>query len=109
MPLKLQEVILKPEGDSKEHRPTLTKWKTEPMVRIHSIRATVKEILQVSKALDVVKVGIVGEPSTGKTTLAKVLAHLIHKMSEIPWAVRVFGEEEFLNMRQTLESLEPAN
>jgi hypothetical protein len=83
------------------------------MIRTHSIRATVIEILQVSKALDVVKVGIVGEPSTGKTTLAKVLAHLIHKMSmdmdEIPFAVKVFGEDEFLNMKETLEALEPVN
>lgn len=109
MPLELQEVLLPQEVDAKEHRPTLTKWKTEPMIRVHSVRATVKEILQVSKALDVVKVGIVGEPSTGKTTLAKVIAHLVHKMSELPWAVRVFGEEEFLNMQKTLEALEPAN
>lgn len=109
MPLQVQEVFVNSKPDSKEHRPTVTKWKGEPMIRIHSIRATVKEIIQVSKALDVVKVGIVGEPSTGKTTLAKLLAHLIHKMSDIPWAIRVFGEDEFLNMQRTLAALDPAN
>lgn len=109
MPIEVLEKILVKKEEGKEHRPTVTKWKNEPMIRVHSIRATVKEILQVSKALDVVKVGIVGEPSTGKTTLAKLIAHLVHKMSDIPWAVRVFGEEEFLNMQRTLESLDPAN
>lgn len=63
--------------------------------------------------MDVVKIGIIGEPSTGKTTLAETLQHLIHKMSEemgyIHWTPRVFSEEEFLNLKKTLESLEPAN
>ena len=108
--LERQEIVLEPqETTTKENKPTLTKWKGEPMIRVHSIKATVKEILQVSKALDVVKVGIVGEPSTGKTTLAKLLAHLVHKVSDVPFAVRVFGEEEFLNMKQTLADLKPAN
>lgn len=92
-----------------DHLPKLIKWKTEPMIRNHSIKATIKEILQVSKVLDVVKVGIVGEPATGKTTLAKTLAHLIHKTSEVPFAVRVFGEDEFLNLQKTLDDLAPAN
>ena len=79
------------------------------MIRVHSIMATVKEILQVAAALDVVKIGIVGEPSTGKTSLALLLAHLIHKMSDTPFAFRILGENEFLNMGATLNSLEPAN
>src|SRR3989304_2227762 len=99
MPIEILEKQLVVQGEAKEHRPTVTKWKGEPMIRVHSIRATVKEILQVSKALDVVKVGIVGEPATGKTTLAKVLAHLVHKMSDIPWAVRVFGISDILCTR----------
>lgn len=106
---QLEVVPITQEEATKDHRPTITKWKGEPMIRIHSLRATVKEILQVAKALDVVKIGIIGEPSTGKTTLALLLAHLIHKMSDIPWAVRNFGEEEFLDMKGTLEKLEPAN
>ena len=115
--IETEEIL--PLGDSleskKEHRPTITKWKGEPMIRVHSLKATVKEILQVAKVLDVVKVGIVGDPSSGKTTLAMVLAHLIHTMSmkeefgSIPFAFRVFGEEEFLNLKETLNSLEPVN
>lgn len=110
-----QEVsVLEPESKSGDrHRPALIKWKNETIIRPHSLRATVNEILNVSKALDVVKIGIIGEPSTGKTTLAETLQHLIHKMSDqmgyIHWTPRVFGEEEFLNLKATLEKLEPAN
>lgn len=103
------------EESKKDHRPTITKWKGEPMIRIHSLKATVKEILQVAKVLDVVKVGIVGDPSTGKTTLAMTLGHLIHTMSskpefgQIPFAFRVFAEDEFLHLKETLNALEPVN
>lgn len=109
-----QEVTFEEKTDTpKDHRPIITKWKGEPMIRVHSIRATIKEILQVAKALDVVKIGIIGDPSTGKTTLAMVLAHLLHELSmkldSVPFAFRVFGEEEFLHLKETLAALEPTN
>jgi len=110
MRIRQQEVTVEREDVNQEiHKKVILEWKKEPMIRVHSVRATVKEILQTAHALQVVKVGIVGEPSTGKTTLAKTLAHLIHKMSEIPFAVRVFGKDEFLNMEKTLQGLTPAN
>jgi len=110
MPIKQVEVSLESgDADKEIHKSVILEWKKEPMIRVHSIRATVKEILQTAHALDVVKIGIVGEPSTGKTTLAKLLAHLVHKMSDIPFAVRVFGKDEFLNMEKTLQGLTPAN
>lgn len=94
-------------------KPTMTTWKKASMMRAHSLRATVNEILSVSRNLDLVKIGIVGEPSSGKTELSKTLAHLIHKMSYeqkyVPWAIRLFGEDEFLNIKKTLDGLEPAN
>src|SRR3990172_4850197 len=101
--------ISQQDESAKSHRPTLTTWKKEPMIRVHSILATVKEILQMLNSLDVIKIGIVGEPSTGKTTLALLLAHLFHKQSQIPFAFRIFSEEQFLNMEATLNTLEPAN
>jgi len=98
---------------SKKNAPTIIKWKGADMIRNHSLRAAVTEILNTTKSLDVVKVGIVGEPSTGKTTLARTLAHLAHKMSEslgcVPFAYREFGEEEFYDLKATLENLDPAN
>lgn len=97
------------EEDTKKSPPTITKWNNESMIRIHSLRASVKEIIQVSQVLDVVKIGIIGDPGSGKTTLAMDIAHLIHKMSEYPFAVRVFGEEEFLHLKETLAAMEPVN
>lgn len=109
-----QEVILQAQDSiKKDHRPSLIKWKGETMIRNHSVRATIKEVLQVSEVLDVVKIGIIGEPDTGKTTLGRLIAHLCHKMSEErkgpKFAFRSFGKEEFLDMKKTLLSLEPIN
>ena len=114
MGIKQIEIAL-PKTDviGKKNAPTIIKWKGADMIRNHSLRAAVTEILNTTKSLDVVKVGIVGEPSTGKTTLARTLAHLAHKMSEslgcVPFAYREFGEEEFYDMKATLENLDPAN
>lgn len=110
MPIRQIEVSLEePISESKQNLPTIQKWKGENMIRVHSLRATVKEILQVIKVRDLVKVGIVGESGTGKTTLAGTIQHLLHKMADIPFAIRVFGEEEFLHIKETLEALEPVN
>lgn len=107
--------------EKKEHAPIMTTWKGEPMIRLHSIRAAVKEILQVAntlekpemgsfaQGLDVVKIGIIGEPSTGKSALEDTIACLAHSISPIPYAVRSFGKEEFLDFDNTLAGLSPAN
>ena len=119
--MQMREMTPVQDSLRKENAPVITKWKGEPMIRLHSIRAAVKEILQmantldvitddnISQGLDVVKIGIIGEPSTGKTTLANTLGHLIHKMSSVPFAVRAFGEKEFLDFENTLAKLAPAN
>lgn len=97
------------EAEAKDRRPAIIKWKNENMVRVHSLRATVKEILAGLQVLDVIKVGVIGEPSTGKSSLEDTLAHLIHKMSPIPFAVRSLGESEFMDIEKYLASLPPAN
>jgi len=107
MPIETELIEVKPETTN--NLPVIIKWKGENMIRNHSIRATVKEILQVSKSLDVVKIGIVGNQGSGKTTLALTLGHLIHKMSEIPFSIRVFNKESLLDFENTLKSLSPAN
>ena len=110
MPIRQLEVSIEDEiTEQKQNLPTIQKWKGENMIRVHSLRACVKEILQVIKVRDIVKVGIVGESGTGKTTLEGTIAHLIHKMTDIPFALRKFGEEEFLHMKETLNALEPVN
>lgn len=114
--MEVREVSLapkKPEYDGENvTRPTIITWKDEKMVRGHSIGATVQEILQavaVEDSQDVVNVNLIGDPSTGKTTLAKTLAHLIHKRSKIPFSVRLFKRKDLLNFRETLSTLAPAN
>lgn len=109
MSYEIEEIVYNQNTKAVDSRPLTITWKGEKIIRSHSLRASVKEILQVAKNLDVVKVGIIGDQSTGKTTLSDTLGHLIHKMSDIPFAVRAFGKDEFLNMKKTLESLEPAN
>lgn len=97
------------EAEAKDNRPAVIKWKNEPMVRVHSLRATVKEILAGLQVLDVIKVGVIGEPSTGKSSLEDTLGHLIHKMSPIPFATRTLGETEFMDIEKYLASLPAAN
>lgn len=95
--------------ESKDHRPAIIKWKKESMVRVHSLRAAVKEIIAGLQVLDVIKVGVIGDQSTGKSSLEDTLAHLIHKMAPMPFSIRSLGEEEFMDIEKYLATLEPAN
>jgi len=93
----------------KSEVPVTLEWNNARMVRTHSIRALVKEMLNLSRTLDVVKINIIGKPSTGKTTLALTLAHLIHSISAVPFAVRIFTRDDLINFEATLKTLEPMN
>lgn len=93
--------------------PTIIKWKGTKMIASHSIRAAVMKIIATSKNLDVVKIGLMGQPASGKSTLAETLAHLIHTLSYeqkyVNWTYRIFGQNEFLNLNATLDKLDVAN
>jgi hypothetical protein len=86
-----------------------TVWNEVRMAKNHSIRAVVREILNLSNSLDVVKVNIIGTPSTGKTTLGEVIQHLVHKMARVPYTVRTFGRDDLLDFEETLKTLTPTN
>mgnify|MGYP006274086331 CR=1 FL=1 len=102
--------IAKPKSKNGERNvPVVIKWKGQNMVRQHSFLSTVSEIIAWSLDSDVTKIGIVGEPSSGKSTLAEALAHAIHKRSKIPFAVRVFSKEQLMDFKGTLGSLQAAN
>jgi len=66
-----------------------------------------------TQSLDVVKINLVGNPSTGKTTLAGSIAHLIHQLSmemyKTPFAVKFFSRTELVNFEATLKTLEGMN
>lgn len=97
----------------KDNKPVLTKWKGVDMVRIHSIQAVARQIMNATKSIDVVKIGIIGEPSSGKTVLAETLTHLFHKISEEEgrekYAARSFRRDDFMNIDKTFASLAPTN
>lgn len=93
--------------------PVTIEWKGVRMMRAHSLRSSVKQIARMAQSLDVVKINMIGDMSSGKSTLAACVAHLIHKISEeeykIPFAVRVFNKNDLLDFQATLEKLSPAN
>lgn len=103
--------LVKPKSTKNVERniPVVIKWKGENMVRNHSFLSSVDEIIEWSKDSDVTKIGIVGEPSSGKSTLAEAIAHAIHTRSKIPFAVRVFTKEQLMNFKETLATLQSAN
>jgi len=83
------------------------------MLRNHSFLATINGICSAIKKKDVIKVGIIGEEGTGKTTMAKAIGHAIHErmksLYNIPFAIRIFYEEDLLDFKNTLSTLTPAN
>lgn len=93
----------------KDHKPTVIPWQGYNMIRQHSIRAAVREVINHVKETGLVSIGILGKPGSGKTTLAKCLGHLIHEMSDEPFAVKVFDKEGLLHLRETIAGLEPMN
>lgn len=113
MILETNKIIVNTGQHQESRRPALVKWKGEWMVRNHSIQAAVSEIVKKSKNRDVVKVGIIGEPDTGKSTQADTISHLLHtlakKMHNVDFVVKKYEKKDFMNIRQTLSRLEPAN
>jgi len=111
MPIEIINKVYKSPGKSKI--PVMVEWKGERMIRGHSLQSSVKEIVRMVQSLDVVKINIVGNPGTGKTTFALALSHLIHKLSEkdykVPFAVKLLTKNELLDFENTINSLEPVN
>ena len=93
--------------------PITTTWKDAKMIRTHSFLAAIHEIVKYIEKLDYVKIGIIGDQHSGKTTLAKAIAHVVHKMAEkdlkLTFQVKVFTRQELLNFKETLANLNPAN
>lgn len=111
--IRTQEISRNIKLSNDKHAPTFQEWKGVNTIRIHSIRATIKELLQVSDSLDAISIGIIGNPGSGKTTLMYTLAHLFHKMAmdiyKIPFAVKIFDKHNLINFEETLKNLTPTN
>lgn len=100
-------------GGKKSEKPATMQWKAEWMIRNHSFTASILEIMKMSQNSDVVKINLIGSPGTGKTTLAKAIGHLGHKIGlkrfNTPYVVKLFDKENLLNFEETLKDLEPTN
>lgn len=101
------------EGKRRSEVPQTIDWHSAKMARRHSLIATVKEMINLSTSYDLVRVNIIGTPSTGKTTLGLTLAHLFHKYSKkttgIDYVVKRFTKKDLLNFELTLSKLQPVN
>ena len=93
----------------KNTKPIIIKWKKAKMVRNHSIRSCVHEILQFSSRLGMVRINIVGASGSGKSSLAETIAHLCHSMSDIPYEVKFMQKEDLLDFTATIKGLSSNN
>ena len=91
--------------NKKKEKPPIIVWKGARLYRHHSIKKPINEILSLISQLDVVKVNIIGNPSTGKSTLAMTLAHLLHKHAKIKFAVRILAREDLSKLKLILSDL----
>jgi hypothetical protein len=94
---------------NKKKIPVTIKWQDAPMVRNHSIRSTVHEILQSSSRLGMVRINVIGASGTGKTSLAETIAHLCHTMSDIPYEVKFMQKADLVDFTATIKSLSSNN
>src|SRR3989304_5213555 len=63
-------------GSTKDrHIPVVIKWKGVSMIRNQSFYAAIDDIINWSETLDVTRIGLVGDPHSGKSTLAEAIAH----------------------------------
>lgn len=108
-----QELVKLRVGAKLNEKPVTIEWKGEPMIRNHSIKAAVLEIVKMSQNVDVVKINLIGNPGTGKSSLARLIAHLTHvialKQFNTPYAVKEFNKKNLLNFEETLKTLQPVN
>jgi len=116
MNIKQQVVTLAPDSSQKLHLPKLMEWKGIKMVRNHSFLASIKEIVTVCEGVtestegsDAIRIGIVGDTHTGKTTMAQAIAHSIHKMSKLDFTIKQFSKNELMEFAQTISNLKPTN
>lgn len=107
---EVEYVKFQPEAKSSSKAvPVTIVWKNARMVRTHSIMACTREILNVAKSTGAVQVNICAIPGQGKSTLAKLIAHLGHKMAESPFTIKLWGRKELLNIEDEIKKLDPVN
>jgi ABC-type dipeptide/oligopeptide/nickel transport system ATPase component len=109
--MSVKTVMLESPERSKQakNKPVIIDWKNTKMVRNHSIRSCVHEILQFSSRLGMVRINIIGASGSGKTSLAETIAHLSHTMSDVPYEVKFMKKEDLVDFTATIKSLSSNN
>ena len=99
-----------------------TKWMDTVILKKHAFLPVVKQIARHQMLNDVTTIALVGRESTGKTTLAKTLAHYLHKEISLEYSsfdtsdevktqisrgycVRVLTADDFIDFKKTLQKL----
>ena len=78
------------------------------MIASHSINACVREIHESSKSMGFLKVNLIGASSSGKSTLAEVLAHQLHTLDNT-FEVHFFEDRDLIDFTSTIQKLSKSN
>jgi|APSaa5957512535_1039671.scaffolds.fasta_scaffold61620_2 hypothetical protein len=116
------ETVILESNESKRgqgKKPVIISWGEDKagnpakLVRNHSLRSTVHEILQTSSRLGMTRVNIIGASWTGKTSLAESICCLLHSMSmeenKVPYQVKFMQKEDLVDFTTTIKNLGPSN
>jgi GTPase SAR1 family protein len=77
-------------------------------LRSQSINACVNEIYESSRSMGFIKVNLIGASSSGKTTLAEVILHSLHKLDET-FEVHHLQDSDLIDFEATIRSLSKNN
>lgn len=109
MPVEYIKKVIPDSGLRKDQKPTIIKWKGIDMIRVHSVRSAAFDIVQAITNTDLISIDIIGKQSTGKTSIALAMSHLVHTMTDIPFKLNVFGKKELMNLQETVKTFTPTN
>ena len=90
-------------------KPDVIQWKDAKMLRANSFNFAAQRVANHAWAQQIVTIGIIGMMGSGKTELARTLAHTLHTMMQdqhkIPYVVKEFGEEEMIDFENQIKML----
>ena len=112
----IRMVERKPSATSLRDIPTIIKWgkwkgKPVKLVRGHSINSCVSDILEFNKRRNFIKLNIVGQSGSGKTSLMKLLSHQLHSANKDNglYEVKFFKDDDLANFKATVQGLSNSN
>jgi hypothetical protein len=108
MVLTQTKEIPRSSSPGKKKAPAIIKWKGKPMLRSQSINAAINDIYESSRTMDFLKINLIGQSGTGKTTLSYVLSHSLHVLDP-SFTVHHLQDRDLINFKETIERLPNGN